>query len=814
MLDALAQDVRGAARSLKRAPGLSLAIVGILGVTLAASVTTFTVLNAVLLERLPYRDPERVVFLRHVYADMVAACSPPTFLDYRRETRSFESLSASVPWNANLTGSGEPERLRGLRVSADFFATLGAEAGRGRTFRPEEEEAGRDRVVVVSQGLWQRRFGGDPRLVGSTVRLNGEAYEVVGIMPPGFEWGRRYGREAKGELWAPFALTPERIAEDNRGNEFLDVYGRLRPGVSVAQAQAELAAVVAGLRARLPGRYTEASGFRVVATPVQEEIVGPLRPGLLLVFAAVLTLLLVAATNVAGLLLARATGKRRETSVRAALGASRARLAREAVVEACVLAAVAGGTGVVLAWVAVSALETVDRVTLPRSQPIAIGLTVAGFALLATLVVALVAGLAPAWHLASRPDVMAWLRTSAPGTGGRDVARARRVLIVSQTALALALLVGAGLLVRSLARLQAVSAGFRPESVLVARVQLPPSRYGEPPARALFLDDVRARVSGRSGVVSVAAMSELPLSGESNSGSFYVEGKPVPREENQPHAETWSASPGYFATMGIPVKHGRPIEETDVAGRPPVAVVSEALVRRYYSRENPIGKRIDFEGGDDDHQWREIIGVVGDVRDSRLDKEPEPQMYVPYAQRPTSGVFLVVRTEGDPLAALPLLRSAVRDVDAELPVYNVTTMERLTADDTRDRRAARTALTGFAAAAVLLAALGVYALLAQTVRERVPEIGVRMTLGARRADVVRLVLADGGRLVLQGILAGVVLALIASRLLRGFLFGVATTDPMTYLGVAVLLSAVALAACAIPAWRAARVDPWQALRAD
>jgi putative ABC transport system permease protein len=814
MLDALAQDFRRAARSLKRAPGLSLTIVGILGVTLAASVATFSVLNAVLLDRLPYREPDRVVFLRHVYADMAAACSPPTFLDYRRETRSFESLSATVPWNANLTGAGEPERLRGLRVSADFFATLGAAAARGRTFLSEEEQPGQDRVVVVSHGLWQRRFGGDPRLLGSTLRLNGDPYQVVGIMPPGFEWGRRYGREAEGELWAPFALTPERVAEDNRGNEFLDVYGRLRPGVSVKQAQAELDTVVAGLRARHPGRYTVASGFRVVATPVQEEIVAPLRPALLLVFAAVLTLLLVAATNVAGLLLARAAGRRRETSVRAALGASRARLAREAVVEACVLAAVAGGLGVLLARVVTSVLETVDRVTLPRSQPFTIDLKATGFALLATLVVALVAGLAPAWHLASRPDFMVWLRTGSPVAGGRDVARTRRVLIVSQTALALALLVGAGLLVRSLARLQAVPTGFRADSVLVARVQLPPSRYRELPSRTRLLDDVRARLAGHTGVVSVAAMSELPLSGEGNSSSFYVEGKPVPREENQPHAETWSASPGYFATMGIPVKDGRAIEERDVAGRTAVAVVNQALVRRYYPGESPIGKRIDFEGDDSAHEWREIVGVVGDVRDSRLDQAPEPQVYVPYAQRPTSGVFFVVRTAGDPVAALPLLRSAVKDEDAELPIYDVTTMRRLTQDDTRDRRAARTALAGFAAAALLLAALGLYALLAQAVRERVPEIGVRMALGAGRADVLRLFLADGGRLVLQGLLAGAVLALAASRLLRGFVFGVTTTDPATYVTVAVLLSVVAFAACAIPAWRAARVDPWQALRAD
>jgi predicted permease len=815
MLDRLAQDVRAAARSLRRAPGLFLAIVLTLGLALAASVATFSVLDAVLLERLPYREPDRIVFLRHVYTGMLAACSPPSFVDYRRDLRSFESLSATVPWDANLTGSGEPERVSGLLVSADFFRTLGAAAARGRTFRPEEERPGRDHVVVVSDGLWKRRFGSDPRLVGSSLRLNGESYEVVGIMPPGFEWGRRYDQEARGELWAPFALTPARLAEDNRGNEFLDVYGRLRPGVPLKQARAEVDREVAELRARHPGRYTVASGFRVTARPLQAEIVAPLRPALLLVFTAVLTLLLVAATNVAALLLARAAGRRRETSVRAALGASRARLACEAVVETSVLAAVAGGTGVLLARMAVAVLETVDRVTLPRSHPFAIDLRVAGFALVATVVVALVAGLAPTLHLASRRDFMSGLRTGSPLAGGRDVARARRLLIVSQTALALALLVGAGLLVRSLARLEAVPTGFQPEGVLVARVQLPPSRYGSRPARASFVDEVRARLAARAGIVSAAAMSELPLSGERNSSSFAIEGRPVPRDENQPHAQTWSASPGYFATLGVPLRDGRAIDETDAAGHVPVAVVNEALARRYFPGESPIGRRIDFEGDDSEHRWREIVGVVGDVRDGRLDEAPGPQLYVPYAQRPLSGVFLVVRTlSSDPVSALPVLRAAVRDVDAELPVYDVTTMRRLEAKDTRERRAARAALAGFATAALLLAALGLYALLARAVRERVPEIGVRMVLGARRSDVVRLFLADGGVVVLQGIAAGTVLALVLSRLLRGFVFGVTTTDPLTYVAVGALLAAVAAVACAVPAWRAARVDPSRALRAE
>jgi predicted permease len=566
--------------------------------------------------------------------------------------------------------------VRGLQVSASFFETLGASAWRGRTFLPEEEQPGREHVVAVGHGLWQRRFGGDPGLVGSTVRLDGEAYQVVGIMPPGFAWGRSYGREARGELWAPYALTPARIAESSRGDENLDAYGRLRPGTTLDQGQADLDRFVRTLRERFPNRYTPVSGFYVTAVPVRDEIVGPMRAGLVLVFTAVAALLLVAAVNVAGLLLARAAGRRRETSLRAALGASRGRLAREILAEASVLAAVAGSAGLGLARLLAAALDRIDPVTLPRSQPITIDAGVAGFALVATLLVALVSGLVPAWHV-SRSDLMAALRTGLQGAGGREAARARRGLIVVQTAIALALLVGAGLLVRSLAELQGVPSGYRTRDVLAAQVQLPRARYGETTARARLLESVLAGLSGRPGVLAAGAVSELPLGGSANSSSFDIEGRVVPPEEKEPHAETWSASPGYFAALGIPLRRGRLFDGRDAAGRTATAVVNEALARRYFPDADSLGKRIDFEGNERLRAWREIVGVVGDVRDRALDTEPAPQIYVPFVQRPTSALFLVVRTADVPLTALPSLRLAIRDVDTDLPVYGVTTMERL-----------------------------------------------------------------------------------------------------------------------------------------
>jgi predicted permease len=468
MFDSVRQDVRQSARSLWRAPGLTVVVILTLGIALAASVATFSVLHATLLEALPYREPDRVVMFHHTNA----SCSPPTFMDYRREARVFESLSAAAPWNANLTGAAEPERLRGLLVSADFFHTLGVTTALGRTFLPQEEEPGREHVVVVSHGLWQRRFGGDPGLIGARLQLNGEGYEVVGIMPSGFAWGRAHGQEANGEIWAPFALTPERVNENRRGDEFLDVYARVKRDVTGAQVQADLDRILAGLRRRFPARFTEASGFRLTTIPLREAIVGELRPGLVLVFAAVASLLLVAATNVAGLLLARAAGRRRETSVRAALGASRTRLIQLTLIEAGLLATVACILGLVLARAIVGALERIDRATLPRSQPFEIDAVVVLFAFGATVITALLTGLVPAWQ-GSRIGLMTGLRTGPQSGGGREAARTRRLLVVAQTAVALALLVGAGLLVRSLSALHGVNAGFHTEGVLAAQVQLP-----------------------------------------------------------------------------------------------------------------------------------------------------------------------------------------------------------------------------------------------------------------------------------------------------------------------------------------------------
>jgi predicted permease len=479
-------------------------------------------------------------------------------------------------------------------------------------------------------------------------------------------------------------------------------------------------------------------------------------------------------------------------------------------IEAAVLVAAAGSVGLLAAFVAARAFDRIDRITLPRSQPIQIDATVAGFAFIAALAVALVSGLLPALHV-SRSNLTSWLQPRASIAGGRDAARMRRVLIVAQTALALALLVQAGLLVRSVGELQRVSTGFRAENVLIAQLN-PVSRYHEDHARVGFVTDVLAQVAGKPNVLSAGVVSELPLSGYSNSSSFYIEGRIIPQEDKQPHAETWSATSGYFATLGIGLQRGRLFDDRDTSESAPVTVVSESLTRTYFPREDPIGKRIDFEGSSRKHAWREIVGIVSDVHDRHLERMPGPQIYVPYVQRPTGGLFLAVRSTQEALGSHALVRSAVRAVDANLPAYGFTSMDRLVSLDTRDKRAGSAALGAFAVAAMLLAAIGLYALLAQTVRERVPEIGVRMALGARSTDVLRLFIEDGGRLILFGVVAGLPIALVASRLLRGVIFGVTSTDPATYVAVGALFVIVGGAACALPAWRATRIDPLRALR--
>ena len=810
--DALTGDLRQALRLVRRQPGLSASVVATLGIALAASAAVFGVANAVLLERLPYREPERVVFLDHGYADRQGAGSVPNLVDFRRQTRAFEQVAASVPWDFNLTTGGEPERIGGLLVSANFFETLGVQVARGRGFGAAEEREGEDLVVVVSYALWQGRFAGDPELLGSTIELDGRPHEVVGIMPAGFRRGRGWRREALADAWAPLALTARRRAEGQRGNEFLDVYARLRPEVPLESAQADMDAVARSLRERFSERYTEANGWRVTLVPLHEEIAAPLRPLLLALLAAVLALLLIAASNVSGLLLARATARRLETSIRVALGASRGRLVRQLLCESAVLVALATLLGLLLARATVAVLERIDRITLPRAQPIEVDLSVVLATLVAGAAITLGCGLAPASYATAR-DLMQALRSRGGAALVRQ--RARRGLVVFQTALAVALLVGSGLLVRSLQRLEDVDLGFRLENRLGFQVLLPRVRYADAQARRSFVRRLVERLDAVPGVRRSAVVSALPLSGTHNADTpFEIEGRDARPDEPAPHAEAWSATPGYFQALGIPLLEGRLFDARDAGDSRRVVVVSRSLAVRYWPGEDAVGHRVALAGPPERRAWAEVVGIVGDVRDSSLDAPPRPQLYSPYEQAPYAHFYAVVHAETPPESLAAIVRGAVLGIDAQQPIFDVTTLERLRRDDLADRRAGATTLGILGGAAIGLAMLGLYGVLAFSVRERRAEIGVRMALGAGSGEVVRLFVREGLGLTLPGAALGCGLALLGAHLLEGLVFGVALADPLTYGAVAAIVSGVGLSACSLPAWRATRLDPVQALRAD
>lgn len=811
-MDTLLQDLRLALRGLRRSPGFALAAIGTLALALGLNATLFSVVDAVLIEALPYDEPDRVVFLEHRYPSMLAAASPPLFLDYRREARTFESVAASRPWRVNLTGRGDPERLRGLMVSAGFFDVLGARAALGRTFVAGEDDPGQEHVVVVSHALWQSHLGGDRAVLGATLQLDGTPHRIVGVMPAGFRWGRGWGRETRGDVWAPFALTPDRIGEDNRGNEYLDLYARLAPGVTVEQSAADLEAVSRGLSERFPGRYGPAVGWRVRPVPIQDALVGDLTPILVLLQGAVLVLLLITASNVSGLLLARAASRRRESSVRAALGADRGRLVRQQLTESAVLTVLATVAGLGLALLATRFLDAVDPTLLPRMRTIGLDGSVVLFTVGVAALAAAVCGLAPAWH-AGRTDLMAALRGTgaSPAREGGPL-RARRAFVVGQVALTTALLVATGLLVASVARLDAVVPGFEKENRLALSFSLSPARYGEPAARIAFFDELLERVRALPGATGAAAMSHLPLSGDTNSSSFEIEGRESVGPEPGPHAESWAATPGYFQTMGIPVVSGRRFSIRDGAGRPDVVVVNEALAERYFAGRDPVDQRIDVGGGGSEPRWRKIVGVVGDVHGRALEQEPRPQFYVPYAQRPFREMSIVVRTRGEALSLVGEVRAALRSVDPSQPVSGVTTVERIVSAASATRRTLMRAIGAFALGAILLASLGLYGVLAYSVRERTAEVGVRKALGARTGHILGLFLWQGARLILPGLVLGAALAAVSGRLVEGLLYEVTSFDPGAYVGATALLAGVGLLACAAPAWRAARLDPARALR--
>jgi putative ABC transport system permease protein len=810
----LLQDLRYGLRVLWQKPGFTAVAVLTLALGIGANTAVFSLVSAVLVRPLKYREAERLVM---VWEDETAAGFPRetpavgNYVDWKVQNKTFDDVAAIDQRTYDLTGEGgEPEKIFGFGVTANFFPLLGAEAQLGRTLLPEEDRPGAHRVAVLSHGLWQRRFGGERSAVGRDVLLNGEPYTVVGVMPADFQF-----EYTNVELWVPVAFTPEQL--NNRGNHYLEVVARMKPGVTVAQAEEDVKAITRGISEAYPD---DATNLSAAVVPLREHLAGDVRRPLLLLLAAVALVLLIACANVAGVLLSRAAARRREIAVRAALGASRLRIVRQLMTESALLSAAGGLLGTLLALWTFNFLEQLVPAGMRAMTEPRLDAAVLCFTLLVSLLASVAFGLAPALQ-ASKTDLNEALKQAGGRGGAGSGRRLRGAFVVAEVALALVLLVGAGLVVRTLYNLRGQYAGLKPESVLTLRTQLAENRYREPARRAAFYDGVLERTKSLPGVVYAGYTTAVPLTRKGGANGLSIEGK-----ENGPGA-VWNAnhrqvSPDYFRALGLAVREGRHFEERDDEGALPAAVVNETMARSFWPGETAVGKRFKVGAPDSPQPWLTVVGVVEDVRQMASDEPVKAEMYVPYRQAarywqsPTFYSFaprdLVVRTSASPLSVVPAVREAVKEVDAYQPVSSVRTLEEVLGRDTAQRRVGVILLAAFAGLALLLAALGIYGVLAFFVVQHTPEIGVRMALGASPADMLRMVVGRGMRLALAGVGVGLAAALALTRLIESQLFGVSPADPLTYAGIALLLAAVALLACLVPARRATKVDPMVALR--
>jgi predicted permease len=808
--DRLVQDLRYGARTLRRTPGFTTVAVLALALGIGANTAIFSVVNAVLLRPLGYRDPARLLTLLHHGRDPV---SPADYVDWREQSGSFEAMGAAEYWGPNLTGTDQPEHLWGLRVTQSLLPLLGVEPLMGRLFLPGEDLKGAEHEVILGYSLWQRRFAGGRNVLGRTMTLNGEAYTIVGVMPRDFHFAPFWATRA--ELWAPNVLG-DRLA--NRGGNSLRVFARLKPGVTLEAARSEVAAITARLEQRFPGTNRD-----VRVTPLIENVVGRIETPMLVLLGAVGFVLLIACANVAHMLLARAAARQKEIALRAALGAGRARMIRQFLTESLLLAALGAAAGLALAFAGTRALIALSPATIPRLDGVSIDARAVLFLLALAVLAAVAFGLAPALQ-ASAVDLTGALKEGTRGSGGGRHNRARSVLVASEFALAVMLLAGAGLMIRSFAALRAIDPGFNPRKVLSMVVSVAGSREADPGRRDLFYRQLLERVRALPGVAAAGGINHLPLVGDLWGWSFRIEGRPAPRPGEAPVAIYRIVTPGYFAAMRLPILRGRDIAETDDASAPGAVVINQRAAAFYFPGEDALGKRISF-AADDDHRpiWLRVVGIAKNAPQDEWTAKPEPEAYLAafqnreYLQSPGAHfayLTLVVRTTGDPAALAGAVKQTVWSFDRNLPISEVFTMEGAVALVTAQPRFEMLLLAVFAAVALLLAAIGIYGVMSYSVSRRTHEIGIRVSLGADRATVMRLVLGQGLKLAAAGSAAGLSGALLLSRTMRGLLYGVQPTDPATFVTVALVLAAVALLASYLPARRATRVDPIAALRCE
>jgi len=800
------QDLRYAARILWKNPGFTAVAVIALALGIGANTAIFSVVNTVLLRPLPYKDPEQLVMVwedasRHGYPrDTPAAAN---FVDWRDQNSVFSGMAAVEDGNFNLTGTGDPERLKGRRVSANLFPLLGVDPQLGRVFTAAEDQPGAQGVVVLSHRLWQRRFGGDPAIIGKTLTLNDEIHTVVGVMPARFKFP-----ENDDELWVPIALTAQEAA--NRNRHYLEVVARLKPGVTLAQAQSEMTTIGARLQQQYPESNTD---LGVAVTSLQEHLVGDIKPALLILLGAVGLVLLIACANVANLLLARAAIRQKEIALRVALGARRWRLLRQFLTESVLLATLGGILGLAIAYAGLLLLGSFIPENISQAREISLDLKVLGFTLLVSLLTGFIFGLAPAIQALRMNQSETLKEGGRDSVTGRSGKRLRGLLVTAEVAVSLVLLIAAGLLINSFLRLRNIDPGFKVDHLLTMKIELPQPKYEAFERRSAFYTDLVQRVQSLPGVQSAAVTTNLPLYRQGNSTSARLEGKPDPPPGQELIVVTRFISPAYFETMSIPLLGGRQFTDRDTETTPNVAVISETMARRFWPGENAIGKRLSFGRVRTDADWIQVIGIVKDVRQFELNAEPRPQVYMSYRQ----GDFfppddLVVKTDVEPASMAAAVRKAVWEIDKDQPVSNIKTMEEILAGSIARQRFSMLLLGVFAGVALLLAAVGIYGVMSYSVAQRTHEIGIRMALGAQTGAVLKLAVGYGLKLVFAGVLIGLVAAFALTRLMSTLLFGVTPTDPATFALISLLLVGVAAVASYIPARRATKVDPLVALR--
>jgi putative ABC transport system permease protein len=803
--DEMIQDLRYGVRMLLKQPGFALIAILMLALGIGANTAIFSVVNGVLLRALPFNDPERILSVWATDAKLGQnrrIVSYPNYADWQAQQTVFERIAAYDGASAALTGSGAPEQLRGLNTSAALFPLLGTPPLLGRWFSEAEAQAGDATAIIISEGLWQRRFSAAAQIVGRTVMLNGRNCVIIGVMPASFRFPLDANYPA--EFWR--LLRPDQ----ERGSNHLSVVARLKPEVTMAQAQAEMDTVAGRLAAQYPQSNT---GRGIRLTGLHEDLTRNVRRALLVLLAGVGCVLLIACANVANLLLARVSGRQKEIAVRTALGATRGRVIRQMLAESTLLAGLSGAAGVLLGMWGIAGLRPLIPREVPLIQAVSLDWRVLGVALALSCLTGLLFGLAPALQ-ATKANLANALKEEGRGlTGGLQRNRTRATLVIVEVALSLVLLVCAGLLMRSFLRLLDVDPGLNPERVISFDFALPGARYAQPQQRTDFYQQLTARVAALPGVEAVSIVDPLPLGGGSSSSSIFIEGQPPLMPSERPKTLLRFVGRNYLRTLGMPLRTGRPLDDGDRQDAPKVILINETFARRFFPNEEPLGKRVGLGIGDD--FTCQIVGIVGDVRTRSLDLDPEPECYLSYLQYPISEISLIVRTAADdPAGIVPAVRGEVGQMDQELAISDIRTMKQLVTAAVAPQRFNLLMLGLFAGLALLLAAGGIYSVMAYAVTQRTHEIGIRLALGAQSRDVLKLVVGQGMLLVLTGVGIGLLASVALTRLMKALLFGISPTDPLTFAAIALLLTGAALLACWIPARRATKVDPLAALRHD